>query len=109
MTSLTLDLVHEGMDVLDFEGQSLGKVVAVRYGEGDVVPDFPIVVDILKDALYDAGEFHPSVYIRFYKEGFLRINRSALVPDVFAFPTQISEIRNGMLVLNVAAEDLLEA
>jgi hypothetical protein len=109
MNSLTLDLVHEGMDVLDFEGQSLGKVVVVRYGEGDILPAFPIVVDILKDSLYGTGEFHPSVYIRFYKEGFLRINRGALAPDLFAFPTQISEIRNGMLVLNVAEEDLLEA
>jgi hypothetical protein len=109
MVSLLFDLVHEGMKVLDSEEQPVGMVVVVRYGEGDVVPDFPIVVDILKDALYGTREFQPDIYIRFYKEGFVRINRGALPPDLFVFPTQIREIHDDNIVLNVVKEDLLEA
>ena len=109
MRSLILDHVGEDMSVVDSDGQLVGKVALVRYGEGSAVPNFPILMDILKDALYNTREFRSDEYLRFYQEGFVRITRSILAPDLFAFPFQIGEIQDdGTVVLNTTKDELLE-
>jgi hypothetical protein len=110
MPTLILDGVTEGMSVVDSEGQPVGKVALVRYGEGEAVPDFPIVMDILKDTLQDTRDFHSDEYLRFYKEGFVRITRGVLAPDLFAFSGQVSEVQDeDKVVLNVRRDELLES
>jgi hypothetical protein len=109
MRSLILDHVVEGVSVVDSDGQSVGKVALVRYGEGSAVPNFPIVMDILKDALEGTREFRSDEYIRFYQEGFVRISRGVLAPDLFAFSSQLGEVQDdGTVRLNVSREELLE-
>src|SRR5687767_14117476 len=109
MRSLILDHVGTDMSVVDSDGQLVGKVAVVRYGEGSTVPNFPIVMDILKDTLQGTREFQPDEYLRFYQEGFVRITRGVLAPDLFAFPSQVSDAQDdGTVVLNVRREELLE-
>jgi len=109
MQSLILDHIGEAMSVVDSEGQSVGKVALVRYGEGAAVPDFPIVIDILKDTLQGTREFQSDEYLRFYQEGFVRITRGVLAPDLFAFSSQVNEVQDdGTVVLNVKRDELLE-
>jgi hypothetical protein len=108
MTSLLLDHIYEGMNVIDIEGHPVGKVELVRYGEGEALPDFPIVLDLLKDSLYDTREFPVETYIRFYKEGFVRINRGVL-PPFYIYPAQIGHIIDeDTIVLSDMKEVLLE-
>ena len=110
MRSLIFDHIGEDMSVVDSDGQHIGKVALVRYGEGSAVPNFPIVIDVLKDALHDTREFRSDEYLRFYQEGFLRISRGVLAPDLFVFPSQVNEVQDeGTVILKVRREELLEA
>src|SRR5688572_30692441 len=109
MRPLILDHVGEAMSVVDSDGQLVGKVAVIRYGEGSAVPNFPIVMDILKDPLQGTREFHTDEYLRFYQEGFVRISRGVLAPDLFAFPSQVSDVQDdGTVILNVRRDELLE-
>lgn len=116
--------VREGMDVLDADGERIGKVrelffgtsssSALSHGTGavtttgvDLDPARDDFVDILANALVGPERIPDTLRARLRREGFVQIDSAGLfAADRFAMPDQIRRV-DDRVHLNVKRDDLI--
>ncbi|MGJ3237720.1 MAG: hypothetical protein ACFE0Q_03340 [Anaerolineae bacterium] len=106
-----LNDVQEKMTVMESaNGEKIGTVEFVRYGESTDSVDLPEIETIaqtLREALDPDVSYPDEVYKRLYNEGFVRVDRG-LQSDLFVFPNQIERVSDDVVYLNVSKDNLLK-
>lgn len=107
------DVLHEiydEMSVYDNNGDHIGKVEFVRFGEGRTdgdIPDTITISELLEESLGGSDKLPTVYYPRLYKEGFVRVGRGLLRSDAIVLPSQIADIYEDEVHLTVSKDELV--
>jgi len=116
-----LSQIHEGMEVYDREGQKVGTVEHVQFGDED--PTNPGVetrtaqnpellnnslVENLAEALAGTNDVPEVVRARLLRYGFIKVDTGLLSSDRYIMPDQIAHVAEDRVHLLVLHKDLLK-
>ncbi len=115
--------IKEGMEVRDVNDQHLGTVRFVKLGdENPLEPgvdtvtvskaeydrDSSIVEQVAETLVPDAGDDLPeTLRNRLLREGYVRVDTGFLHSDRFVTPTQIAQIGEDIVTLNITKETFM--
>lgn len=113
---VVMDDISEDMSVVDSQGNKVGSVDFVRFGEGhdvasvssaDNTDDFNTVVDIAIDAFSQQSDMPEELRAKLKRHGFARV--SGLLPnDTYYFiPEQVTRIEDDTVYLNTTKDNLV--
>lgn len=115
-----LSRIYEGMEVYDSDGEKVGKVDYVRFGEEDLgelgtqaatpsqmAEDKNTLFDNLADVFTDANDIPETLRGRLLRYGYIKIDTGLLKSDRFVESTQIAGIVDDHVNLHVTRDELL--
>lgn len=105
-----LSTIIEGMEIYDKEGSRVGTIEVLRLGKGaskTQQTDSETIEDALKRVIGDA-ELPDTLTSQLYADGFLYIECGFLRDNAIIFPSQIEDIINDAIHLNVKEDTLLK-
>lgn len=113
MLTQTPELRHvtKGMEVYDINGNQLGTVQAMHFGDAnieDTTPNINMIQKFLEPLLNDPREFPEVIYNRMYREGFVRVQRGLLRSDLFVFANEIQRIEDQKVYLSIPEDEIME-
>lgn len=105
-----LSTIIEGMEIYDKDGSRVGTIEVLRLGKGATQTketDTETIEEALKKIIGDA-ELPEALNLQLYEEGFLYVERGFLRDNVIISPSQIEDIINDAIHLNVNEDTLLK-
>lgn len=111
-TKTVLNQIVEGMDVYDSTNVYIGTIEAYRVGEGTIKTSQTDVVTIaerISETIGSNTDLPGVLYKRLYQEGFVYVPRGFLRPNLLIFLSQINNIKDEQVYLNVKQDELLKA
>jgi hypothetical protein len=97
------------MEVYDSDGNIIGHVNFVRFGEGGVdanLPDIITMREVVEFWLGRTTHFPTTMYADIYRDGYIRIGRGFFRSDVIALPGQVADVGEETLYLEIPLSDL---
>lgn len=105
-----IEHVHDGMQVFDSRGESIGKVREVRMGDieaatgdGQSMPRAPMA-DIFRDLFGSSPDISSEQADRLVRVGYLQIDRPLFERDAFVASDSIDRVDADEVHLNIVVE-----
>lgn len=116
-----LSRIYEGMEVYDSDGEKVGNVDFVRFGEEDTgelgtesattsrtAVDKNTLFDSLAEVFTDADDIPDTLRERLLRYGYIKIDTGLLKSDRYIESTQIAGVVEDHVNLHVTREELLD-
>jgi hypothetical protein len=103
--------IVEGMDVYDSDGMRIGTVEGIHQGHGAEkanTTDIVTIADTVCEMIGKRLELSTILFMRLYEEGFLHVDRGLLRRDCVIFPSQIDDIGEESVYLNIEATEIVK-
>ena len=105
-----IEQVHEGMTVIDSNGDEVGKVRAIRMGDpeaassdGQSMPRAPME-DFLTGIFGTSPDVSPEQAERLVRVGYVQIDRPLLGRDAFVASDRVERVDDDTVHLNIVVE-----
>lgn len=117
LSKTELTQIQEGMQVIDVNGDKVGKVDSVRFGdedyqqpgaetnEGYFDANQDTYIDIVAQ-VFDPIDVPEEIQARMYRHGFLGVDTGLLKKDRYVLMDKVSHIRDNEIHLSITKDDL---
>lgn len=116
-----LSSIREGMGVFDANGDRLGTVKFVKFGDENpnqpgteavtAAPDNTqrdSLIENIAEAVVVTGDEHPELEARLLRSGYIRIDRGLMRGDRFAGADDIAAVIDDRVVLKLSEDQLID-
>jgi len=115
--TLIMDQVQEDMDVQDANGDNLGEVDYIHFGEGHdaagvseaATDNRDAVSDLLADVFSSPDDMPEELRQRLFRHGFARVDANTPGKLHYFMPEQIERIDDDTVYLNVSQDELVSS
>jgi len=114
---IVMDNVEEGMTVKDSNGDRVGSVDFIRFGEGheaisvpndNTADDQETITDLIVDIFTSESDMPEEVRAKLERHGFARVNGILPGSTHFFIPEQIERVEDETVYLNVTKDELAD-
>lgn len=119
--SSMLQSIREGMEVYDIEGDKIGTVSYVQFGDEDVTTSWaetqtavdPVMrrdnslMENIAEALTTEDNLPETVAAQMVREGYIKIDTGLLRSDRYALMSQVATVTSDRIDLNIRKDNLI--